>query len=429
MATLLKINRRTWLALQSQKRRRARVHRMLPAPVLRAQYPDKLVWVWELPNPFKWNFWMSFDGGASWTLDEGYWMYGDARLFAPDGGGELYFIVGVDEEGNEVTRRSNWIRPEDALLPAPVLAALYPDKLAWNWSLTDPFKWNVWQSLDEGTTYFLAEGYWMYGDARQFAPDGGGELHFIVGVDEAGNEVTERSNAVRPSDAAAPLSPLVGLSAYWDGDSYLDEFGLAEIMNSGEGIFGSSQLLPSGSPGLVFESPTEADLFYSKSTIFDNYSARTVNCWINLQSWHGNFLLSDVTDDGLGGCTGLSLRMCADGGFYEFGSHYDAGWDSSSAGLLPGQIIQGTWFMLTVISDNSEFRVYINGELSGTLALTGATIPYLEGGAESFWLNGPHFWGNAAAQFCYLGVWGRVLDPEELGTLYNNGAGLAFANL
>ena len=341
----------------------------------------------------------------------------------------MYFIVGVDEAGNEVTRRSNWIRPEDALLPAPVLRATYPDLLVWDWDLPNPYKWNVWQSLDGGASYILVEGYWMYGDARQFAPDSGGQLHFIVGVDETGNEVTERSNAVRPEDAAAPLSPLVGLAAYWDGDTYLDEFGLAEISNTGEGIFGSSQLLPSGSTGLVFESPTEADLFYSKSTIFDNYSARTVNCWINLQSWHGNFLLSDVTDDGLGGCTGLSLRMCADGGFYEFGSHYDAGWDSSSAGLLPGQIIQGTWFMLTVISDNSEFRVYINGELSGTLALTGATIPYLEGGAESFWLNGPHFWGNAAAQFCYLGVWGRVLDPTELETLYNNGAGLAFAGL
>ena len=43
----------------------------------------------------------------------------------------------------------------------------------------------------------------MYGDARQFAPDGGGELHYIVGVDADGNEITQHSNAVRPDDAPA----------------------------------------------------------------------------------------------------------------------------------------------------------------------------------------------------------------------------------
>ncbi len=435
MTPTLTINRRVWLALWAQKRRRSRVRAalaaLLPAPVLRAQYPDKLVWAWDLSNPFKWNIWMSFDGGTTWTLAEGYWMYGDARLFAPDGGGELYFIVGVDEAGNEVTRRSNWIRPEDALLPAPVLRAAYPDKLVWDWDLVNPFKWNVWQSLDDGASYILVDGYWMYGDARQFAPDSGGQLHFIVGVDEAGNEVTERSNAVHPEDAAVPppMTLLSGLSAYWDGDSNLDQVGLVEMLNTADGIFGSSQLLPSGSTGLVMEALNETDLFYSKNAVFDNYSARTVNCWVNLQNWHGNFLLANETDDGVGAITGVGIRMCADGGFYEYYSHYDGGWDSSSAPLLEGQVSPATWFMLTITSDNSEMRVYINGDLSGTLALTGPTTPYYEQGPESFYLNGPHFWGNMVGQFCYLGVWGRVLDPTELETLYNNGAGLAFAGL
>ena len=97
--------------------------------------------------------------------------------------------------------------------------------------------------------------------------------------------------------------------------------------------------------------------------------------------------------------------------------------------MLEGQVLPATWFMLTITSDNSEMRVYINGTLSSTLALTGPTTPYYDQGPESFWLNGPHFWGNMIGQFCYLGVWGRVLDPAELETLYNNGAGLAFASL
>ena len=76
-----------------------------------------------------------------------------------------------------------------------MLRAVYPDLLQWSWNLPDPYKWNVWLSLDDGESYILVDGYWMYGDSRQFAPDGGSELHFIVGVDEDGNEITARSNA------------------------------------------------------------------------------------------------------------------------------------------------------------------------------------------------------------------------------------------
>ena len=123
MLTLPKIDRRGFLALWAQDRRRKRVRgalpTLLPAPVLHAAYPDLLQWDWNLPNPFKWNVWMSLDGGVSWMLIEDYWMYGDARQFAPDGGSEFYFIVGVDAAGVEITERSNWIRPDDAVPPVP----------------------------------------------------------------------------------------------------------------------------------------------------------------------------------------------------------------------------------------------------------------------------------------------------------------------
>jgi len=125
MLSLPKINRRLWLALQAQKHRRARKHRLLPAPVLRAAYPTLLRWDWDLPNPFKWNVWLSWDNGASWVFVEDYWHYGDSRQFAPDGGHELYFIVGVDAAGNEITGRSNIVRPDDAPAPDTLLDGLH----------------------------------------------------------------------------------------------------------------------------------------------------------------------------------------------------------------------------------------------------------------------------------------------------------------
>ena len=42
--TLPNINHRGWLAVWAQKRRRKRLHLLLPAPVLRPEYPDKLAW-------------------------------------------------------------------------------------------------------------------------------------------------------------------------------------------------------------------------------------------------------------------------------------------------------------------------------------------------------------------------------------------------
>ena len=60
------LQRRTWLTTRRRK------DRLLPAPVLRAQFPDKLAWDWNYPNPYKWNVWMSLNGGASWTLIEDY---------------------------------------------------------------------------------------------------------------------------------------------------------------------------------------------------------------------------------------------------------------------------------------------------------------------------------------------------------------------
>ena len=147
------------------------------------------------------------------------WQDGSARRYAPDGGGEPMFVVGVDGDGNEITERSNVIVPEDALFPAPVLAPEFPEKAVWTWDYTNPIRWNVYISFDGGINYQLID--WEDGDARRYAPDGGGDPLFIVGVDADGKEITERSNIIVPEDALMPAPVLVATypdKAEWSWD-------------------------------------------------------------------------------------------------------------------------------------------------------------------------------------------------------------------
>jgi hypothetical protein len=99
------------------------------------------------------------------------------------------------------------------VLPAPVLVAQYPTMAVWTWNYTNPFRWNAYLSLNNGATYQFDD--FVYGDARQYSPDGGSSLLLIVGVDATGKEITHRSNAVRPDDAIAPPE-IVGGNYEWE---------------------------------------------------------------------------------------------------------------------------------------------------------------------------------------------------------------------
>ena len=140
--TLPKFNRRGWLALWAQRRRRQRQIQLLPAPVLRPAYPGLLQWDWALANPYRWNVWLSGDGGASWIHVEDYWTAGANRQFAPDGGHELYFIVGVDVFGREITEHSNLARPDDAAPPTPNAPVITGG--GYTWEGTEPGWFDAW---------------------------------------------------------------------------------------------------------------------------------------------------------------------------------------------------------------------------------------------------------------------------------------------
>ena len=124
---------------------------------------------------------------------------------------------------------------QNVLLPAPVLVPALSSLATWEWPYANPARWDAYNSLDGGLTFQFDDS--AAGDARQYAPDGGQHLMFIVGVDASGKEITERSNAVRPDDAIilsvaglklwVRVESLVGLADDTAVASWTDESGNA----------------------------------------------------------------------------------------------------------------------------------------------------------------------------------------------------------
>ena len=163
MNVLPKINRRAWLALWAQECRRRRacaaLVALLPAPAFYADGETlDLCWDWEDTDPYRWNIWQSTDGGETFFLVEDYWAAGSERTFAPDGSSEIYFIVGVDETGREVTYRSEQICPDD-YYEAP-LGPLWTDLLGY-WPLEEgpnEIRWDYSGNGLDLTEFAVGEG-------------------------------------------------------------------------------------------------------------------------------------------------------------------------------------------------------------------------------------------------------------------------------
>lgn len=324
-------------------------------------------------------------------------------------------------------RRRKRLRLAPPLLPAPVLRAQYPDKLAWDWNYANPYKWNVWQSLDGGSTYFLSDGYWMYGDARQFAPDGPGELHFIVGVDAAGNEITEHSNAVRPDSALPPIELLSGLFAYWKLDEnegntrydwHTNMLDLVEWDRNGDGVTTGSTGGVIGDAAL-FNDGADAGLRHASLAAWDNTADFTVAGWFwyATNNYDTQYLVTIGNNLQIGvrpfdAALNFLLVTDGSGGYFQI--------QTSDAFLS-----EGPWIHFAAVKSGHSLKIYVNGveAVSGapiaTVRPLNESFPDLHVGCASF---GYPF--NGAID--ELGIWNRALYWNEIAQLYNGGCGMAY---
>ena len=316
-----------------------------------------------------------------------------------------------------------------------MLRAAFPDLLQWDWLLPNPYKWNVWMSMDGGNTYILIEDYWGYGDARQFAPDGGGELYYIVGIDDTGREITKHSNIVRPDDAPSPPSLHDSLMAYWNLDESedmvrndstnqgfdLSEWSFQEATGSdhvpvgqNNGIRGYAADFGDGSGGKGLVS-------WAANTILDGDFS--FSCWINFNSesgYDGQGLIS------VGGTVQIGIRA------YDHALNFviptDGDGSPSWTQTANDSISEYTWTHAVFVKDGDTLRIYLNGVESANAPFDGSVVPSAAGYfTATDLILGINPWGYPLIGLLdEVGCWQRALSAYDVGLLYNYGSGLPY---
>jgi hypothetical protein len=82
-----------------------------------------------------------------------------------------------------------------------------------------------------------------------------------------------------------------------------------------------------------------------------------------------------------------------------------------------------------IVYDNGDLKLYRHGELVTYLFQIVGTPPTAMGTGGALWLGyagGADSWDGGLDE---VGIWARALDADEVSALYNNGAGLAYADV
>ena len=334
-------------------------------------------------------------------------------------------------------QRRTWLaeqRRENHLLPAPVLRPKYPDLIVWDWDLQNPYKWKFWMSLNGGVSYIFISDYWMYGDARQFAPDGGSELFYVVGMDRDGKEITQHSNVVRPDDAPEPLTLHTALASYWKldesegitrNDSYnvwdLSEWSFQEATGGGYVPVGQNNGLINYSADFGDDSGGNALVSFAANSVLAGDF--TFSCWFNYNTssgFDGQGMIS------LGGTVSIGIR--AYDGAVNFVIYTNNVASYSAVQTPDASVSENTWTHAVFVKSAATLRIYLNRALSASAAFTGAItdtpVGFFSGTDLIFGINP---WGYPLiGTLDEVACWQRVLSASEVSQLYNNGDGLAY---
>ena len=228
--------------------------------------------------------------------------------------------------------------------------------------------------------------------------------------------------AASVSEPEAPVTLLTDLVAYWDGDSDLDATATITLLPEEFPSYGNSGG-PGGGPACALG---ENDFVYSEEEAFFQFTGMTYNVWVNQNEWFGVETLSTRTVDLAQVCIELFVALDMQA---VFGGHmYSAtDWETPPDWLwFPHAVNPGEWHMWTITMSASRMEYYLDGVWLGGFT---KNYPTAHQPTAQFLVKGHHPFGTWSGAWANCGLWHRALDAAEVGTLFNGGDGLAFAEL
>ena len=201
--------------------------------------------------------------------------------------------------------------------------------------------------------------------------------------------------------------------AYWSFDSDMtDEVNSYDWTNSGTSDLAAGKI----SHARDFTPNDYAYLNSTKSLMIPTTNNDcSINVWINPDTTAGTTIIYDEHDSGGGG---FIIRLSA--GFINI-------WHDATATSGAIGISTGSWQMITITYDGTDYRLYVNGTLDSTSFpvtknATKNTAANIYIGRYSHAASG-YFTGGIDE----LTVWaGKTLTQAEITTIYNDGTGLQY---
>jgi hypothetical protein len=113
--------------------------------------------------------------------------------------------------------------------------------------------------------------------------------------------------------------------------------------------------------------------------------------------------------------TGHNTLFVNIGGFLSWRARVGGGWTVLCEGAA-GDIVGDEWQHVAIVSDEKNFRMYVNGEV-----VKETNFMETDGAIETFYVGGDGMSENYTGAIDEVSVWNRDLSEDEIKTLYTEG--------
>jgi hypothetical protein len=231
----------------------------------------------------------------------------------------------------------------------------------------------------------------------------------------------------------APVALITNLMAYWKLDEGGDITRLDSHINGahlwqwspwgGIGVYESPVWQTSGVVGsaALFDPNYDTALLAPGAFAWDGMADFSISGWINYSAgWDGIFTMLEFT--GI-----LSLRLDLHLNAFQF-------WAATAASdflISTGDysLIPANWNHVAVVREGGTVKVYLNGTLAGSGAITSPLVSTDWITPADVVLGSSAFGTPIPGALDEFGVWQRALSAAEVGQLYNSGNGLTYEDL